>query len=387
LESAQPRPRKRAGLAIQYVELTKTSVPPVEVAVSNPIADNQPVVYIADASRSVLTLTLVNQTNTTLMLKGAASVPADMNDAGTTAVVYLDFSNLLAPDKLAELSLSAGADFRTTFFSDSKLWGLCPDSDMAWPADGVLSITINKLLVWKAAGNAQLDVYYVNLDQPGRQFRELKLLVENPPGNKTQANIIANVEDPTILITPYQVPPIQNTIAVDLVNTQRTALTVGADTVFYLSLAYGTAPGYGALMAMGSPLPGLTVTQQGGDGWDISVDTTGKTPLWRLRPTGKVALGTGLASTAVFEIAGIAVPHDFVAGPTTVYLQWTNLPGYRDDHTQVILQKRMPKPSVELDAACYQSPKVDANGPRQWRRLLAGGSRTQGAVSGGLPLS
>jgi hypothetical protein len=346
LKSAHPQPVKR----ITYIELARAPLAPVDVGLSNPDADSEPVVYIGEPLQSVLKLTLTNQTNSTLVLKGATNVPSDLNNAGLTAAVYLDFGSLLEGSQLAALSVDAGNGWRATFLSDVKLWGLCPAADIAWSANAVLLITVGQIVVSKQAGSAALDVYYVNFDRPDPQFYEARLLIQNPPGNKINANIIAQVDDEIVLITPAEVPPIQNTISIDLINDQPTSLNTGPDTIFYLSFVYGTARGYGALMAKGSAPPDLAIAQPGGDGWDISVDTTGETPYWRLRPRGPVALGTGVANTAVFDISGIVVPSTFVAGPTAIYVQWANLPGYCDGHTLVVLQKRMPKPSVQLDA-------------------------------------
>jgi hypothetical protein len=319
----------------------------VEVAVSNAAADNQPVVYIGDASRSVLTLKLINQTNRSLKLKGAAAVPSDMDETNSIAAVYLDFQNLLNPNDLAGLSMSVGTDWRANFFAHTKLWGFCPSTDFIWPPNTPVSITISKFVVAKGTGNAPLDVYCLNFDQPAQQFRELRLLVQNPPGDKAIANITAGVIDP-VLITAPNTPAIQNTIDLYLVNSQGEPLESGSSSAFYLSFVYGIAPGYGALMPFGSATPEVDNTAPGGDGWDIRPDTTRKTPLWTLRPTGKVILGTGAKDTATFSISGITVPSDFVAGPTTLYVQWSNLPRYRDGHTQVTLHKQIPAPFISL---------------------------------------
>jgi hypothetical protein len=352
MESAGKLPRKSAVHRAQYFELASASVAPIGVGVINPAAGNQAVIYIGDAARSVLTLRLTNQTNTTLTLKGAASVPSDTVDAGATAAVYLDFRNLLDANELAGLSVSAGTSWRAVFFVDAKLWGLCPAADTALPVNAVLSITIDNLKVAKNPGGAALDVYYVNFNRPGQQFREVTLLIQNPPGDKGDANITAHIESDAggdvVLISPAHMPPIQNAISVKLINGQGTPLQAGPDTMFYLSFVYGKAPGYGALMSIGSAIPDILLTQSGGDGWTVSADMEGKTPFWKLQPTGQVALGTGSAALVEFEISGVAVPPDFVTGATLLYVQWANLPGYRDGHTQVILQKLMPKPSVSV---------------------------------------
>ena len=349
MESGHQRLRKNPIRPVEYVELASTPLAPVEIALVNPAANNQPVIYIGDAAQSVLTLTLTNQTNRDITLKAAATVPADMDDPGSAAAVYLDFNNLPGVRDPAGLSVSAGTGWRAIFFPDIKLWGLCPASDLLWPHNSAVSITINKVLVSEDAGGATLDVYYVNFDRPERQFHELKLLVYNPPGNKATANITATMSDP-VLITPLHTPAIQNTIDLVLVNGQGEPLKAGPNSLFYVSLVYGIAPGYGALMSVGSATPEITVTQQGGDGWAVHPDTTGKTPFWNLRPTGGVVLGTGAAAIAVFEISGITVPSDFVAGPTTLYVQWANLPRYRDGHVHVVVQKRMPKPAISVEA-------------------------------------
>jgi hypothetical protein len=350
MQSARRPQGKETVRHVSFVELANVPKAPVDVTVFNQAADNQAVVYIGDAPHSALTLMLTNESDRPLNLKGAQSVPPDMNDAGDTAAVYLDFGNLLDAKTLAELTVSAGPEWRAVFLPDVKLWGLCPLSDTALTINGALSIEIGKVLVSRNPGSAALDVYLANFDQRGPQFREIRLVVQNPPGDKVRANINAYLDNEVMLITPLNCPPIENTFVLDLVNDQGTPLESAPDSVLYLSFVYGTEPGYGALMPIDSALPSLAVTQPGGDGWDPHQDTTGRTPCWRLRPTGKVMLGRGLADTAVFEISGIIVPHNFVAGPTLLFIQWANLPGYRDGHTIVILQKRMPKPSVTLQA-------------------------------------
>jgi N-acetylneuraminic acid mutarotase len=221
------------------------------------------------------------------------------------------------------------------------------------PANDALSITIGNVHVSKDPGSsAKLDVYYVNFDQPKPlQSREVQLLIQNPPGDHPEAHISASVNSDSIEITPSQVPPIQNTISLDLVNDEGVAIKTTPDSMFYLSFIYGEAPGYGALTPKDSSLPGITVTQPGGDGWDVRPDTSQETPFWKLQPKGKVALGTSASDTAVFEISGITVPSDFDPGPTTLFIEWRQLADYRDGHTKVILQKQIPKPSVTLKAA------------------------------------
>jgi hypothetical protein len=348
LESGQKRSRQKTARPVEYLELATTPMAPVELTLVNPAADNQPVVYIGDAARSVLTLTLRNQSNRDLTLKGAAAVPAEMGDTASTAAVYLDFGSLLVPNDLAGLLVSAGKGWQGTFLTDTKLWGLCPASDLVWPAKAAITITISNVVVSKKAGGAALDVYYVNFDHPGQQFREIKLLVQTPPGGKDEAQISAELNENIVSITPRDTQTIENEFELYLVNGQGVPLETGPDSVFYLSFIYGLAPGYGALMPFGSAVPQVAVSQAGGDGWAVHADTTGKIPCWNLRPSGRVALGTGAADTAVFEISDIVVPYDFVAGPTTLYVQWTNLPRYRDGHARVTIQKRVPRPSVSL---------------------------------------
>ncbi len=357
---------KARDLAAAYdAQLAKDTAAPVDIAIKNLAAQDQPVVYIGGAC--VLTLTLTNQTHT-LTLKGASSVPPDPRTA-ETAAVYLDFGTLLDAKALAGLTVSGEPGWQALFLPGSNLWGLCPSADKPWAANAAVSITIGNILVREMLANAAVDVYYANFDQPGTECRHLKLLVQNPPGDKADVRINASTDPYMVLITPATAPPVANTIHLDLVNNQGVPLPAGRDTCLYVSFVYGTAPGYGALTERGCAVPIITVTEKGGDRWDVSLDVTGEAPFWILRPNGTTVLGASDGQNiAAFEIAGIVVPSDFVAGPTGLYVQWTGLPGYCDGHTCVVLQKQLPEPSVKLQAA-YDIVPYGNNAVLTWQTV------------------
>jgi hypothetical protein len=125
MESAGKPSKENNVRGADYVELASDPKAPINVAVTNLVApEKQPVIYIGDATRSVLTLTLTNQTNNDFKLRAAASVPPSPDKADSTATVYLDFRKLFDANVLAGLSVSGGSGWRTDFLSSVRpqLW-------------------------------------------------------------------------------------------------------------------------------------------------------------------------------------------------------------------------------------------------------------------------
>jgi DNA-binding beta-propeller fold protein YncE len=299
-------------------------------------------------------------------------VPKISAPSGTGSLLYLDLTALqLTTDEFNAL-VCTGEDWDFELFPDNFLIGMTPTVDMslASGAGDAISISITGLVISNppAVPNASLNVSSFRVDpvSSGKvpQVVFLKVLLQNAPGNKTNLNTALACElnssaDIFNSITGYDA--VSNTISF-LFKPGPVPATIpaGADTLFTVSFVYAEIwPGYGALTTPANAAKIKVRAGQNASDWKISQNADQQNPCWLLvPPKGIPIIGSGAKSVVQFEIEQIVTT--FEPGPTLLFIQYQNVPGYNDGSYYIVLNK-IPHVSIE-ELSISPNPAIVKNG-------------------------
>ncbi|MFY0255953.1 YncE family protein [Chitinophaga sp. 30R24] len=322
----------------------------------NPDAANT--IYITD-NPAVNQLTLAITVNV-----GAAAftpgqlVPKNQAPQAQGSLLYLDLSALqLTTAEFNALSCSAD-DWEFELFADNFLIGMTPTFDISL-ASGVgdsIDITIDGLVLNNppAAPNVSLNVTSFRVDpvSSGKlpQVAYFKVLLQNAPSDQKDLHMALSCElesasDIINSIDGYD--PVVNSISF-LLKPGPIPATVkaGPQTVFTVSFVYAeTWPGYGALTTPAAAGKIKVRAGQNASNWTISQNEDQQNPCWLMvPPDGQPIVSGGAKSLVEFDIDQIVTT--FEPGPTLMFVQYQQVPGYNDGSFYIVLNKI---PHVAID--------------------------------------
>ena len=303
--------------------------------------DHQPSACLGRAN--TLRLRLANENAHALPLTGGP--PAMPARPGGPFAVYLDLAVLLAdPTEQAKLTVSAPG-WAAHFFADDEFptWVLSPVENQVWNSHQLLTLTVAGLTPTVQAGTYYLDVELHNLDGLPALARKLTLGVVHPPTQHLLSEAVeASLRSSIVCITKRNAPPVHNELTIRLYNRTKKPLVPESQPwdpdnkpQFILSLVTAAAaPGYYAL-ATPNALSNIDVSVKD-DKWEVEL-MTGTQVQWLLRPRLPEVLGTG--TSGIVEITLRNIVTSFQPGPTLLYVQSLNVPGYADGFLTLLLDK------------------------------------------------
>ncbi len=342
----------------------------IQITAANGL-DGSSQVYLSQANE--LYLTLQNQTGGALQMTGGA--PANPPPPGGATGLALDLSSLFAdPSQQAGLTVTA-AGWTAQYFPDPQfpVWALAPDASYAWASMDTLQVVVGSLTPTIGTGSYYLTLNLYNAGANGLSNYTPTLVVSNPPsqhkdllqtlGVDVAVNATSSFDPKSprinyVGITKRPDEPYPNRIQVTLYNKSATYPIVPPSTPwgssppqFTVSFVPATEmPGYFALTTptlLESVTPGIVAGTQG---WDFAA-LPGTPRRWAMTPqaSNHQILGVGAQGIAQFELGGLVT--QFVSGPTLMYVQYANVPGYDDGFAAVLLDKEYAVLSIEYMTA------------------------------------
>lgn len=337
----------------------------IQITAANGI-DGSSQVYLTQANE--LLLALQNQTGGALQMTGGA--PQNPPPAGGASALALDLSALFTdPAQQAGLTVAAQG-WTARYFDDPQfpVWVLAPDAAYAWGSMETLTVTVGGLTPTVAAGAYYLTLNLYNAGGNRLSNYTPTLVVSNPPsqhkdllqtlGVDVAVNPTSSFDPKTprinyVGITKRPDEPYQNRIQITLYNKSATypivppATPWEATPQFTVSFVPATeTPGYFALTTptlLDQFSPSIV---SGTQGWDFAA-LPGTPRRWAMTPleSNHQILGVGAQGIAQFELGNVVT--QFVSGPTLMYLQYSNVPGYDDGFAAVLLDKEYAVLSIE----------------------------------------
>jgi hypothetical protein len=338
----------------QSAAVMGTSGPGLGFALAN--AMGAPVVYItADPSINTLTLTITNQTGKALTLKGGAPVPeGEITSAGPTSL-YLTLGDLLTTDQFKAMQISAPGWQVQLMSGDITNWALTPQTDQALADKSSVTVTITHLTVSGQPRPGKLTLDYYNVPTVPDDSWQQTLIVQTPPSQPHDLALdVEFMGGHDVYVSQDSANPILNTLILSIANPSPATPLVptnvpwGANApVFFLSFVYGTNHGYGALTttSLGQTIEVAPIGQTA-DTWAAEKVESQGGPYWRLTPQQHEVLGTQAGGRVGFTISHIITEFDPETLPTSLYLQWANVPGYNDGYTSLGIVKALPTPGI-----------------------------------------
>jgi len=327
-----------------------------------------PTLYTGKSNAATLRLT--NQSGRPVAL--AAGPPSRDPPSGGAFDVHLYLSAFFVdPNDAANLRVSAEG-WKAEFFGGGEYpaWAIAPTAPLSWPDLGTIGIELDAFRPTVAAGTCFLSVELYNLEGSYVEPYTVVVSVENPPspsdGNLRERALV-DLLTKDVAITKRPDEPAQTELTLRLVNRDPTKPLVPPNVPwgpippeFTLSFVYvDQAPGYYALTTPDKAKV-FQLSLRQGNGWEIYRRDAVGGPQWKLRPVesrNHAILGTQDAAIAEFRIGNVQT--QFVDGPTLMYVQYTNVPGFNDGYFTVLLDKvyqRMAIRSFTINQTRFPAP-------------------------------
>lgn len=293
--------------------------------------DGRSLVYLATANDGTLKLT---------NLSGAA-----IAIAASSFTIELSLSTLyINPADQGSVSISASG-WSTQFVSGQfPAWQLRPASDMQWNDGAALSFAISNLTPTVDAGSYNISVtirgytqlpYYVSLP--------VDVAVADSGPADLAGTFAVDVTPDVVNVTKSSQQIIGNAFEVTFMNTDANNPLVTEPWTtppqFTVSFIYSNEPRSFALTSE-SNAAAFEVGIARGTGWQapIRIDTpTG--PKWIMQPDPGNQQVLGVREQAFITFSFGNVVTEAVDGPTQMYVEWNNVPGYQDDNLSIVLRK------------------------------------------------
>ncbi|HYH06104.1 MAG TPA: hypothetical protein VEK11_03490 [Thermoanaerobaculia bacterium] len=293
--------------------------------------DGRNLVYLATVNDATLKLT--NLTGAAIAI-AASSFSIELS----LSALYLD------PADQALVSISASG-WNPQFVSGQfPAWQLRPASDMQWNDGAVLPFALSNLTPTVDAGSYNIGVtirgytshpYYVSLPVD---------VADADSGPADLAGTFAVDVTPAVVnVTKSSQQFIANAFEVTFMNTDANAALVTEPWTtppeFTVSFIYSDEPRSFALTSE-SHAAVFEVGIANGAGWQAPRRTDTPTgPKWIMQPDpgNQEVLGVREQAFITFSFGNVVT--EAAAGPTQMYVEWNNVPGYRDDNLSVVLQK------------------------------------------------
>ncbi len=328
-----------------------SSADPAEVTAALINADGTSNVYITDdPATNDLTLTLTNGLSQEIVFPPGQPVAYDQLPPGQAAV-YIFLGPLLDNADIAGISLTAPGWAAGTFTDAStklKYLGLAPANQVKVQSGGALTFKLTRVLVpgQPRSGNADIMLAGATGITPDQGSPSVFINIANPPtpGKKT-LGLEIDFTTPSIYTGKPQ------SLTLHLVNGGQTSLVPGGTNdwhgstpTFQLTLVYGT--GAGAITTLeGAAGISVNISDVYGNVWKpVQRQNQGQSPYWIMQPDpngGGTVLGTGSQASIEFAITGVeaTLPAGLDHAITLAYVSWSDIPGYNDGSTALIIIK------------------------------------------------
>ncbi|RPD42789.1 YncE family protein [Chitinophaga barathri] len=344
-------------------------------AVNN--ADVENTIYITtDPALNKLTFVITTNVDNTTFTPGTL-VPISQAPTGTGSLLYLNLANLkLSAAEFEALEVSAtGWAFEK--YAPATL-AMTPTEEVVInnSTSSSITISINKLTLATppSVPNTDLNVTAfrtppVTLDDKMPEVVFFKVLLQAAPdGNKNlyESIDVALTGEPFVVnsIPDYQVA--NNLSFVLKPGPTPATVPAGPDTRFFVSFVYASGkPGYGAITTPKRAADILLKQGQNASDWSVILDPGQQNPTWQLvPPDGAPIIGTGVKSIVEFNISNIIT--EFEPGPTLMFVQYENIPGYNDGSYYILLNK-VPHVAIHSFDASPNPAYLDENGKARIR--------------------
>jgi len=314
-------------------------------------ADGTSNVYItSDPAVNQLTLTLKNGLADAIVFPPGTPVAYEDLPTGQSAV-YLFVNGLIDNADVAAIKLAAPGWTAGTFIDGNSLQYLviAPDGQVTVPPDGTLTFTLSHVLLPgpPRSGTADIDLAGATGVNISQSDVPLFVNIANPPQpGKKKLDVDIGFDTPVVYTGEGR------SLTLHLVNKGKEALVPGGSKdwggltpTFQLTLVYGDGAGALTTVAKATSIA-VDIANEYGNVWvPPQRRFQVKDPYWILQPNpdggGKV-LRAGEHATIEFAVTGIdaTLPDGLDSAITVAYVSWSDIPGYDDGSTAVIITKK-----------------------------------------------
>jgi len=333
------------------LKIFKSFKPPIGFSIANSKAESKPLIYITqDASLNQLKFNIINQTNKKIIVKKQE------------AKFKITFGSLLTNGELKNLKITAeGWDVKFVE-EQNKRWELTPINDIEFNASAIITFNLSNLTASNQPTSDNFTVYYENIGNLDDDCYIIKLFLQKPPIEELkELSVVCDWLDRRnniIYTSADQKELIANKIAFFITNPSASPLVdkpFGPEKpCFKISfLTMDRPPGSEA-----SPDAGYDVLTYHDLAKDIYIKPIGNLKdnwevvpgygeenqrlIWELKPLSSEILGSNASVEISLENIRTVLPPYI----TTLYLQYTNVPGYNDGYILLSIEKREPIPGI-----------------------------------------
>lgn len=334
-------------------------------------------IYITqDPAVNALTLTLTNGLDTTVVFPPGTPVADDELPPGQSAI-YFYFNGIIDNADVAAFKPTA-ADWTAATFPDARGYQylvIAPGSQVLLAPGETLTFHISNVLVTGQPSSGYADINLAGAGGVSDDEADLQLFlnVANPPhpglndlhltiGFIQRAIYAGKDQQLTLFLSnPGSGPLVPG----------GTDAWKGVTPTFQLTLAYGDGPGALTTLADAANIA-MSIKDDYGNHWlSPAKPPEAPAPYWIMQPNrngGGTVLGTGEQATIEFALTGIddSLPAGLDDALTPAYVSWSNVPGYKDDFTTVLITK-LPGPQVE---SFYTTPAAVPYGASSVQAML-----------------
>lgn len=303
--------------------------------------------------------------NAQLALTNLTGAPISIVPGTTAFNIVANFAELYAsPSDQSQMSIGANgwnAQFEPGTYA---AWRLTPAATMQWQDGATLTFAISNLTPNIAAKSCTVSVTIYNW-QPFPYAVLLTVAAVAPPNGMRDltSTFAATIAPATVNITKSQQQVITNSLQLTLRNTNPNQPLVtdpwgSAPPQFTVSFIYSPNRLTNALTTVDAA-NNFTFTVNG-PGWTVNKIDGETGPKWLLAPTASnpQILGTGESSIITFTIGNVIT--EAASGPTQMYVEWSNIPGYADYNVSLLLTKNY----LPVEIAQFAINDDPALGPR-----------------------
>ncbi|EPG75074.1 hypothetical protein LEP1GSC058_0065 [Leptospira fainei serovar Hurstbridge str. BUT 6] len=334
--------------------MTLTTTYPLTLSLSPVDANQNGILYVPNAdgdsvaAENYFTLTIANNGSAPISLKGGEPVPdGQTTGAASLFVIYLPES--IGADVLSSIRLNSPANWKLkTFTDDGNYLVICPGSDLALPAGGVISLTLAGFLAAPRQIPQKLTVNVLNADASavGTGEYDFNIFIQQVPkkGNKDLSIESRTIDGNVVFITSGDnTANNENTIDFYILNSGRslTAIPAKANQT-YIRISFDTGNGMGDI-AEAADLDGIAVSIQRAyeNNFTLSFERIGQIPTWKFTSATDVFLNGGSNDRIEFDIQKL-ITH-LPPGIAKCYIEYYNIPGYNDGYSDFTLTKEYPQ--------------------------------------------
>lgn len=291
-----------------------------------------------------LTLVFANRSGKALKLAAGSS-------SGSTRL-GLHFGSLLTDKQQAALSIEA-AGWAAKLDGSPSAWSVAPTADTTLAPGAKVTFAITGVDASAPPSPGYVTIDYTNVGVVPDGFQQLHVARQNPPPAHALPLQLDLAVAPGAVIISTGADPQPNTLKLTVANPSPTAPLVPTGTkwfaeppVFYLSFVYGAPPGGYVALTTADLARNMRVSAAGSgdDHWDVNPEPSSASPIWTLVPKEHEVLGVGEDGILELDVTNIVT--SLPPGPTLVYLQHANVPGWADGVSTKVITKD-PRLSIE----------------------------------------